>query len=334
MIEFFIGVAGVFLTLMFGVFSIIVYRSEKNKTRMNLSWKECVCLSNEEINRLNRLLKNNKSDIKNPIFNFKVRLANSGLLDIDKNKVFKPIKMIAPSNIKWLRVNSFSENDNIKIKILKEGEIGIKWDLFKKGEFVDIEIIAEITKPFIDVIKEFGSAELANDSENLFNNLKFDFRITDLKFISKEEVVFVPTEIKVFSRLFNLKAIANIFCGAFILLLINLFPQSKIFSEPIYKLDYYLVSDSIVEKCRISPSSKANGIDLYVGNKIIPKSLSIESFNSKYKIESINSVKTSSRSTLMYKVLGFVWMSIGIFCLIVINIFVFVRKKIFEDIGF
>ncbi len=173
-----IGLIGISLTIMFGIYGVYTYLKTRKKVKLNFQNKECYSLFRDDVNRLNIEVNYNNKPFNAGLILLKARLTNNGQIDIDRQRVHNPINIVCDKNYKWLeaRITFHPNGANTDIIINKENKVQINWDLLKSGEYIEIECLVEIIDNESDDEK----------AVNFYNGITFDFRITDLNTISKE----------------------------------------------------------------------------------------------------------------------------------------------------
>jgi hypothetical protein len=224
MIGTILGIVVILITIGFGIYSVVIYKKSRKTVNLEFENKECYSLFRDDVNRLNIELTYNKKPITNTLILLKARLKNNGQVDIDKNRIYNPLKVISNSDFKWLEATITSKPDgaSASIEIIDSYNIQINWDLLKKDEFIDIEALSETTEN-----KELGEEK----SVVFYNNLKFDYRITDLSSIRKEKQVTSSTRRHNYiMKLAKFTGIATIIFGS-VFLFFEIFPKYSFFQK-------------------------------------------------------------------------------------------------------
>ncbi|WP_161888563.1 hypothetical protein [Pontibacter russatus] len=174
-----LGAIGLILTIGFGIYSIWTYEKSKRTVSLEFQNKECYSLFRDDVNRLNIEMSYNKQPISSTLILLKARIINNGKIDIDKNRVYNPLRIISTNDFKWLEFSITSHPDGASTKALLNNaqEVQVEWDLLKKEEFIEVEALVEILNGV-----NLGSEEAIE----FFNGITFDFRITDLSSVQKE----------------------------------------------------------------------------------------------------------------------------------------------------
>lgn len=172
-----LGVAGLVLTIAFGIYSIWVAKKTDKKVSLGLERKECYSLFKREISRLKIDIKYNNNSIDNYLILFKGVLINNGKTDIDKSRIYKPLHIKTKKEFKWLETNVYEKPNGSSVSFNKVNDttIELSWDLLKTKEKIEFECLIEVPNSIV----------LDEISDNFYESLSFDFRITDINKIDK-----------------------------------------------------------------------------------------------------------------------------------------------------
>jgi len=297
-----LGILGIAFTVLFGIYSIWTYRKSKRKVSIELKNEQCYSLFKDDVTRLNIELIYNKKVITNALILFKARIVNNGQVDIDKNRVFKPLKIISQNDFSWLeaRLTYQPSGSTTSISLLNSNEIQIEWDLLKSTEYIEFEALIEINT-------SLESDD--NKTSTFYNGLSFDFRITDLNNIQKENKN-RPKNLAnfVFKNTYYFSAVVIIFGALF---LINEYipsfrflPDNKIVVMNIdngkkqIKGYFDTQGDETLTICSVEDKSKTN--------------ISIAEFNKTNKITAIEKTIVSRKNILLNKIIGFLYIGMGL----------------------
>ena len=84
------------------------------------------------------------SPIKNSLLYYQITVTNSGTKDISRNQVASPLTLTMPDNVKLISCNIFDQSKDLQSEIsLKNNAIVVEWDLFKSGEYIRLDIVAD-----------------------------------------------------------------------------------------------------------------------------------------------------------------------------------------------
>jgi hypothetical protein len=312
MIGTILGILGVIITIGFGIYSIWTYKKGKRTVSLSFQKKECYSLFKDDVNRLNIELSYNSKPLTSSLILFKARIENNGQVDIDKSRVYRPLKLISSNNFLWLEARITSQPDNVrsKIEIISPSDVVMEWDLLKSQEFIEIEALVEI---------EVKSDKLSDDAIEFYDNLKFDYRITDLRTIQKEK----PRSNISSERLFLFMGIFFILFG---LLSTDIVPRLNPASK--YYEIYYSVINNKSGKNEIFQvdALSCNELKLKYPNNNKDVKTTISKFNIDYKIVKIVNVKDDTLKNTLNKVLGYFMLLTGCFTLL-LRIYVSILRK-------
>ena len=303
-----LAIIGIVLTTLFGIYPI---RSniKNRKKKISIEFKEVQCYSlfKDDIARLNIEIIYNNNVLSNALILLRARIINDGHTDIDKNRVYTPLKLISQKDFTWLDAKSIlgPKGSTANVQIVNENEIQIEWDLLKSDEFIEFEAIVKVS-------------DNQSTVRDFLNGITFDYRITDLNSIHTEE-----DASKVKHRRYGIKmGTIVILIGIFFLCLefIPAFNDALIVKD----IDYGILSDTILIRSKIKGKNVDN-ISLITENSEV-KVMTIRDFNEFYKIDSIEKIYIDDFS------LFFIWFMriMGIFMIILGGLFfvtIFIKKK-------
>lgn len=112
--------------------------------------------------------------IENWLLYYQVTITNSGTKDISKNEVIAPLTLAMPDNVKLISCNVYDQARNLASEIyVKDNAIIVKWDLFKVGEYIRLDIVADY---------DSSLGEYRHDKHSLLSKITYNkSRILDLK---------------------------------------------------------------------------------------------------------------------------------------------------------
>lgn len=284
MIELIIGIFGAVLTIGFGIYSLKKMKDSTPKVELSFIKNECFSLVDESYNKLGLDIRYKEEKITNPIILLKATLRNTGSLDIDKNMMFQPLKIISSPQYKWLeaKVLTSPENANIEANIFNPNTLILNWDLLKEQESLEVEMVIEQ----IDKIQDEVPSTIY-----FYDNIYFEHRITNLKNIRKNSYASTlkKRNIRMFRRWFML-ALLYLFTGLSAFVSPNLLNMQNII--------YIIQDDNSSEKILITPKKDNFLVIENIVNEGKTK-LNVEDFNKKYSIKSIELGKEKSGSRLL-----------------------------------
>ena len=254
---------------------------------------QCYSLFREDVNRLNIEIIYNKKTFTNALILFKVKIVYNGSIDIDKNRIFKPLKIISSKEFTWLETRKIEESNGSisNIKIVSPHDLQIEWDLLKTNEYIEFEALIEI----------IDGSKLDNDKTTIFyNGLYFDFRITDLSKITKENRTQINPLRKYIAKYEFILYIINFPFGLF-LILNNCYPPLELI-PPEGQIILNMSNGTSHIKGSINLNSN-NGIRLNVLDTNQRINLPVDDFNKKYKINTVYKADVS-KSSFYFQILS------------------------------
>jgi hypothetical protein len=112
--------------------------------------------------------------IKNWLLYYQITITNSGTKDISMNEVVSPLTLSMPDNVKLMSCDVYEQSKDLTSEIEWNGnEIIIKWDLFKRGEYIRLDIVADY---------DSSLGEYKYDKHSLMSKITYNkSRIQDLR---------------------------------------------------------------------------------------------------------------------------------------------------------
>ena len=112
--------------------------------------------------------------IENSLLYYQVTITNSGTKDISMNQVVSPLTLAMPDNVKLISCKVFDQSKDLKSDIsITDNAIVVGWDLFKAGEYIRMDIIADY---------DSSLGEYKHDKHSLLSKITYNkSRIQDLK---------------------------------------------------------------------------------------------------------------------------------------------------------
>lgn len=112
--------------------------------------------------------------IKNCLLYYQVTVTNSGTKDISKGEVVSPLTLKMPDNVKLVSCKVFDQSKDLTTDIsLRDNAILINWDLFRVGEYIRLDIVADY---------DSSLGEYKHDKHSLLSKITYNrSRIKDLK---------------------------------------------------------------------------------------------------------------------------------------------------------
>ena len=307
MIGIILGIFGILITIGFGIYSVVIYKKTRKTVSLEFENKECYSLFRDDVNRLNIELSYNKKPITNTLILLKARLRNNGHIDIDKNRIYNPLKVISSSDFQWLETTITSKPNGglATVEILDSQIIQINWDLLKKDEFIELEALSETNES--EPLGEEKALEF-------YNNLKFDFRITDLSSIHKEKQITSKARRRNFTtKLAKLTGTAAMVLGC-IVLFNELFPEYSFLPES-REVSFLMEKDSMEQTGYIS-SNNPNQLKLKMLEPMYEEKLMISEFNIKYKLKGIHETTPNAKRSFVNLIFSIVYIVLGTILLV------------------
>jgi hypothetical protein len=300
MIGTILSIIGVLITIGFGVYSVWTYKKSKKIVSLEFKNKECYSLFKDDVSRLNIELSYNSKPISNSIILFKAKIINNGQVDIDKSRIYKPLKLISDKNFNWLeaRITNKPDSATASVEKLSVNELKFEWDLLKVDESIEFEALIEIE----NIEKGYEDNAFV-----FYETLGFDFRITDLKSVQKEK----PKSDHYFRILMYPFIIIIIGLG---IVIADIFPTINIMPKQ-YDIEYMIIKNNSTEKAYLLPIRgdrvmvvKKNGDE----SDIMPISV----FNRNYKISKVEDINVSNFDALWNRITGILFVFMGILLII------------------
>lgn len=291
MIELAIGIIGVVLTIGFGIYSLKKMKDTTPKVELSFIKNECFSLVDESYNKLGIDIRYKDEKITNPIILLKATLRNTGSLDIDKNMMFQPLKIISPSEYKWLeaKVLTSPENANIAVNIFNPNTLNLNWDLLKEQESIVVEMVIEQINKIQDEVLS---------TIYFYDNIYFEHRITNLKNIRKDSYV------STFKRN-NLRRFTTWLILGLVYLFIGLYSVASPSFLNTQDIVYIVQNDNSSEKLLITLKKDNYLVLENIINEGKTK-LKVEDFNKNYSIKSIEVGKGKSEKIFLLRIIGIV----------------------------
>ncbi|MGG6232333.1 hypothetical protein [Tenacibaculum sp. SDUM215027] len=318
MIGTILGILGIVFTLGFGGYSIWVYKKSKRNVSLEFRNTECYSLFRDDVNRLNIELIYNKTTVNNTLILLKAKLINNGQIDIDKNRIYNPLKIKTTEIYKWLEatVTSSPTGASTNIELISDQEIQLNWDLLKHNEYIEIEALVEII------------GELEKEGEKgteFYNNLNFDYRITDLNSIQKEKQISNSIRRKALSnKMSKIMAIVSIIIGA-LFLSFEFFPAINIMEKQVVSYAIKKGNNELVSI--ISVNNKSDKIKLSIEGEEDEREITIDEFNRTYELQKIKKTTIDPKSSLFNRIIGAVYIGLGLLLLLLEQLFSLLKKR-------
>lgn len=302
MFENIMTIAGLILGIVSAIYAVWVYRKTKRNTDLLFRKLECYTLFAPDVNRLNIDLSYNNQPIRNNLILLRGCLVNTGQVDIDKNRIFRPLKIMAEQNYKWLEARQISapEGAATSIEIISNSEILIQWDLLKANEKIEFECLVEI---------EGTKAVDYNTTVEFINSLRFDSRITDLQSISRQKEEVFKTDGRMVKFFFKV-APWFIFLFSFLFIWSSIVPDSS-FGVGGSRDVRFIITDSSKTKLVTLVSQQKGYVQVTDENEEC-RNIAITEFNAKYRLSSIRDTKANYSSRFLSLFMGVITILVGL----------------------
>lgn len=156
--------------------SLISHWRKKRDISLYFQPLACYKLFRKDIKKLNIDIRYQGVVIENNLILFKGSLTNNGHKDIAKEHIHKKLEITAASAYIWREFHITKSPKGVTINIKNENNrIEFDWDLLQRGERFEFETLIEVNDP-------------DPKSRDFLDSIQFNYRITDLHAIDKEEV--------------------------------------------------------------------------------------------------------------------------------------------------
>jgi len=292
---------GLLLTIAFGIYEIWINNKTKRAVSLEFQNVECYTLFKDDINKLNIEVIHGGNVLLNTVILLKAKLLNNGQIDIDKGRIYSPLKIITTEKFNWLetKITSKPNGVNSNLTTISKSEIQLDWDLLKKDECIEFESLIEI------VCKNNLNGSNVNE---FYTGLSFDFRITDLSSIQKERrVPYVMRKLAFYEKLEKKLFILLTLVGLFVLVI----SSTPLFNSIIGEItEYQIINDGIQSKAFIY-SEGSDKIKLINEDLKEERILSINEFNKTYKIKGIEKNFTDLKNKWAFIIAGIFYILVG-----------------------
>lgn len=181
-----LGVTGIVVSAGFGVWGILFALKHRYPGAITFIKEQSIGLFDAIAKDLPELsIEYKKSPVSKNLVLLKGALLNSGKLDISPLTIEKPLTVELPNGYQWLEANIIgaSNNVNASIAINDANELHIDTGLFRCGEFIRFQALAEV--PVDEKDKSLGHSELGDSLES---TMKFLHRIANTGKVIRAEV--------------------------------------------------------------------------------------------------------------------------------------------------
>jgi hypothetical protein len=164
---------GIIVTVIIGVLAIVYTLKYRKEIELTYLQRNCFSLfrSVADVENLDVLYEGRPIDPH--LLLLKGSIINNGNNDIHSSKIEQPLKLSLPEGYALLKtdIGHLSEGVSVQAEPIGENSVAFRWDLFKKNEYFDFDAL--IMSP-------------ADAKEDVFTDIKFSHRITDLYKLGKK----------------------------------------------------------------------------------------------------------------------------------------------------
>ncbi len=156
-----IGIIGLIVSVVGTLLGLEYFKKRKYPGQVSFIIQDSIRLVQDIIKNFPqiRILYNNEP-INEQIAFFKGSFLNSGIIDIDKPMIKKPLTILAPEGCRWIsaQITNTSEEVECQVEIQSSNKLVFIHDLMRINEFFEFESFLEIAddlkgKGFIDLLK-------------------------------------------------------------------------------------------------------------------------------------------------------------------------------------
>ena len=262
-----LGIIGTIATIVFGFLSIDLFKRKRYPGKITYVKHSLIDLLNNVANNFNEieLLHKNQPINKNLIY-IKGVFLNSGDIDLNGKSIEKDLSIELPVGCKWLDVKSTAASKGLTASVVVNSDddkvASVKFDLFRKNEFVQFEGLIESESKDIS-------------SDIIDSDMQFSHRIENTSHVDKKNFL-TEKEIKR-----KKKSAILYFSGAFLFLF--LFIATNVFNLFGTKKENVFF-EKMNSKTGVFYSIEKSGDTIYLSAKNEGKdeTLKISDFNKKY----------------------------------------------------
>jgi len=181
-----LGVLGVIATVTLGVWALIIARS-RYPGQITFVQEQTIELFDEIVKNLEDLSISYKgNEIGENLVLLNGAFVNSGKIDVSPEMTEKPLAMSLPEGFRWLTAKVISSSPDVKaeIEVQTENIITLKSGLFRCGEYIRFQALAEVLMPPVDDSKSYRRSL----SKLLEGSLQLSHRILNTRAIEKRSL--------------------------------------------------------------------------------------------------------------------------------------------------
>lgn len=173
-ISIILTIIGLLATFVFGFLSIDLFKRKRYPGKITFVKQSSIGLFDSFVKNFNEIaILFDEKPIKDNLIYIKGCFINDGDIDIEGEKIEKPICIELPEKYSWVncKITDTTKNLFSDYKISNDKDVELKFGLFRKGEFIQIEALIQ------------ASHEINND-DNIFDLMKFSHRISQTQKIT------------------------------------------------------------------------------------------------------------------------------------------------------
>lgn len=173
-ISIILTIIGLLATFIFGFLSIDLFKRKRYPGKITFVKQSSIGLFDSFVKNFNEIsILFESKPIKDNLIYIKGSFINDGDIDIEGEKIEKPISIELPEKYSWVNCKITDATNNLVCdnEIWNDNIVGVKFGLFRKGEFIQIEALIE------------ASHDVDND-DNIFDLVKFTHRISQTQKIA------------------------------------------------------------------------------------------------------------------------------------------------------
>jgi hypothetical protein len=174
-LSFILTIVGLLATFVFGFLSIDLFKRKKYPGKITFVKQSSIGLFDSFVKNFSEIsIQFENNPIKDNLIYLKGCFINDGDIDIEGDKIEKPICIELPEKYSWknCKITETTKNLVCNFSIINDNTVELNLGLFRKGEYIQIEALVEATH------------EIQND-ENIFDLICFNHRISQTQKIAK-----------------------------------------------------------------------------------------------------------------------------------------------------
>lgn len=205
-----LAILGLLTTTVFGILSIDLFRRKKNPGKLTLVKQSEVGLFSDIAKNFDEISIQYKNDaIKDNVIYLKASIINDGDIDIEGNKIEKPLTLILNEGLKWIKAKVTAKSPELICRNEINNDMrDLKFicGLIRKKEYFQFEALIETSNTNPKV-------------EEIFNNITVSHRISNTQ---KVKQISLLSEEQIAKKKKRMKSLTIIF-GVYLLIMIATF---------------------------------------------------------------------------------------------------------------